>query len=231
MTGTAKTMDDLPQFKVSAVRHGENRDDGRTNFELAGVFDRTESVSEGRCWLLLPRKDVLIDFTGQLKFLEGGTRAAVYQTYEEPTPDVVGLALAYLSPQWEPYHVWMVTEPNWRWDRKAFHATDATAKRIEGNGVSIVDGQEVREWIEIKNIGKNSHLSRYYPVLPDGRTILPPIGPDGVIRGGWDHVHCQICDQHIVAESYGYIDPGEHWVCEACYGKYVVSHDLSFIKT
>jgi len=163
--------------------------------------------------------------------LEAGTGAAVYQTSEEPMPEVVGLALAYLGPQWAPYHVWMVTEPQWRWDRRLFHALDATARKIEGNGVSIVEGQEVREWIEVKKIGQESHLSRYYPVFPDGRTTLPPIGPDGVIRGGWGHVHCEICDAHIVAESYGYLDPGEHWICEACYGRYVVSHDLSFIKT
>jgi hypothetical protein len=231
MTGAAKTIDDLPHFKVSAIRQGENRDGGRADSELTGVFDRTEGVNEGRCWLLLPRKDVLIGLSGELGLLEAGTGAAVYQTSEEPMPEVVGLALAYIGPQWAPYHVWMVTEPKWRWDRKLFHALDATARKIEGNGVSIVDGQEVREWIEVKNIGQESHLSRYYPVFPDGRTTLPPIGPDGVIRGGWDHVHCEICDAHIVAESYGYIDPGEHWICEACYGRYIVSHDLSFIKT
>ncbi len=231
MTSTAMTIADLPHFRVSAVRHGENRDGGRIDFELAGVFDRTEGVNDGRCWLLLPRKDELIDFTGELRLLEPGTGAAVYQTSEEPTPDVVGSALAYLGPQWEPYHVWMVTEPKWRWDRRLFHALDATARKIEGNDISIVDGQEIKEWIEIKKIGKESHLSRYYPVFPDGRTMLPPIGPDGVIKGGWCHVHCEICDAHVVAGSYGYMDPGEHWVCEACYDKYVVSHDLSFIKT
>lgn len=182
MTSTPKKIDDLPQFKVSAVRHGENRDGGRIDFELAGIFDRTEGVNEGRCWLLLPRKDVLIDFTGELKSLEAGTGAAVYQTSEEPTPDVVGLALAYLGPQWAPYHVWMVTQSEWRWDRKLFHALDATARKIEGKGVSIVDGQEVKEWIEIKKIGQESDLSRYFPVFPDGRTTLPPIGPDGIIR-------------------------------------------------
>jgi hypothetical protein len=173
--------------------------------------------------------DELIDFTGELKLLEAGAGAAVYQTSEEPKPSLVGLAFAYLGPQWEPYHVWMVTEPEWRWERKLFHALDAIARRIEGNGVSIVDGQEVKEWIEIKKIGQEGHLTRYCPVFPDGRNTLPPIGLDGVIRGGWDHVHCEICHAHIVAESYGYIDPGEHWVCAACYDKYVVAHDLSFI--
>jgi hypothetical protein len=231
MADTARTISDLPHFKVSVIRRCEGGDDGHTDFELAGVFDRTEGVNEGRCWLLIPREEVLIDFTGELKFLEAGTGAAVYQTSEEPMSYLVGLALAYLGPQWEPYHVWMVSQPSWKWDRRVFHALDATARKTEGNGVSIVDGQEVKEWIEIKKVGQKSHLSRYYPVFPDGRTTLPPIGPDGVIRGGWDHVHCEICDTHIVAESYGYIDPGDHWVCEACYDKYVVSHDLSFIKT
>jgi hypothetical protein len=231
MTHTPRTINDLPQFRVSAMRQGETSDSGRTDFELAGLFDRTEGVNEGRCWLLLPRKDTLIDFTGELRFLEAGTGAAVYQTTEKPMPDLVGLTLAYLGPQWEPYHVWMVTEPKWRWDRKVFHALDATARKMEGNDVSIVDGQEVKEWIEVKKIGQQSHVSRYYPVFPDGRTTLPPIGPDGVVKGEWSHVHCELCDAHIVAESYGYTDPGQHWVCSACYDKYVVTHDLSFIKS
>lgn len=231
MTSIAKTINDLPHFKVSARRQGETSDSGRPDFELAGVFDRTDGVNEGRCWLLLPGKDVLIALTGELRFLEAGAGAAVYQTSEESMPDLVGSSLTYLDPHWEPFHVWMVAEPKWKWNRTVFHAIDATAKRVEGNGVSIVDGQEVTEWIEIKRIGKESHLSRYYPVLPDGRMTLPPIGSDGIIRGGWDHVHCELCDGHIVAESYGYVDPGDHWVCEACYDKYVVSHDLSFIKT
>lgn len=231
MTHTQKTIDDLPHFKVSAIRQVERGDSGRTDFEIAGLFDRTEGVNDGRCWLLLPGKDPLVDFSGELKLLETGAGAAVYHTSEEPVPNMVGLTLAYLGPQWKPYHVWMVTQPKWRWDKKLFHALDATAWKIEGNDVEIVDGQEVKEWIKIKKIGQDDHLSRYYPVFPDGRTTLPPVGPDGVIIGGWDHVHCEICDAHIVAESYGYIDPGEHWVCAACYDKYVVSRDLSFIKT
>jgi hypothetical protein len=231
MTGTAKTINDLPHFKVSAIRQGETRDSGQADFELAGVFDQTNGVNEGRCWLLLNGKDVLIALTGDLRFLEAGAGAAAYQTSEESMPDVVGSALAYLCPPWEPYHVWMVAKPTWKWNRTVFHAIDASARKVEGNGVSIVDGQKVTEWIEIKRIGEKSHLSRIYPVLPDGSTTLPPIGPDGVIRGGWDHVHCELCDAHIVAESNGYVDLGDHWVCEACYDKYVVNHDLSFIKT
>jgi len=60
---------------------------------------------------------------------------------------------------------------------------------------------------------------------------LPPIDSDGLIKGGWSHAHCELCNKHIEAETYGYADPGEHWVCEECHAKYVVNHDLSFIQT
>jgi len=105
------------------------------------------------------------------------------------------------------------------------------ARKILVPDISVVEGQEVREWIEVKKAGNDSHLSRYYPVSPEGRTILPYAGPDGIIKGGWDHEHCELCNAHIEADTYGYLDLGEHWVCVGCYERFVMNHDLSFMNS
>jgi hypothetical protein len=228
MTSAAKTIDDLPHFRVSATNQSETYE---TDYELSGVFDRTAGVNEGQCSLLVSGKDVLIALSGDLKFQDAAAGTALFKTSDERMPEVVGLNLTYIDPMWEPHHVWMVSEPKWKWNRILFQAADAVTKIVEGNGVSIIDGEEVSKWIEVRKKGKGSRLSRYYPVFPSGKSTLPPIGSDGVIKCGWNHAHCELCDAHVVAGQYGYLDPGEHWVCEGCYSKYVVNHDLSFIQT
>jgi hypothetical protein len=228
MTAIAKTIDDLPHLRVSAIKRSETRE---TDFELSGVFDRPATVREGPCSLLVPGKDVLIALSGDLRFQDPAAGTALFQTSDESMPEVVGLDLTYVDTKWKPHHVWMVAEPRWKWNRTLFHAIDAIARIVEGNGVSVIDGEEVGKWIEIKENGKSNSLSRYYPVFPSGKTALLSIGPDGIIQGGWDHAHCELCDAHIDAENYGYLDLGEHWACEGCYTKYVVNHDLSFLQT
>lgn len=231
MMPTPLTLDDLPHFAVSAARKGETRESGETDYQLSGTFDRTNDVSEGECSLLLPQGEVLIALTGNLRFVEISAGTALYETAEQSMPEVIGLKLTYLDRRWEPYHVWMVGEPRWKWNKVLFQAVDATARKVVGDGVSVVDGQDVKEWIEIKRMENPGTLSRYYPIFPNGRINLPPIGPDGIVKGGWDHVHCELCDSHIDAGEYGYVDLGEHWMCETCFERYVVSHDLSFLKT
>jgi hypothetical protein len=228
MTAAAKTIDDLPHFRVSATRQSESH---KTDYQLSGVFDRTAGVNEGQCSLLVPGKDVLIALSGDLKFQEAATGSALFETSDDRMPEVVGLNLTYVDPEWEPYHIWMVAQPKWKWNRTLFRAADAVAKIVEGSEISLIDGEEVSKWIEVKKNGEGGRLSRYYPVFPSGKSTLPPIGPDGVIKGGWSHAHCELCDAHVDAEHYGYLDLGEHWVCEGCYSKYVINHDLSFIQT
>lgn len=230
MATCRKTIDDLPHFCVSAVVQGQTRETGDIDFELSGGFDKLDGVSAGRCCLLLPGKDVLTALTGDLTFLDLNDRTAVYRAWDKSVPEVAGVNLAYLASPWEPHHVWMVIERRWRWSRTLYRAADVTSRKIRKDDISIVDGQEVREWVEIRKAGKQAGLSRYYPVFPDGRINLPPAGADGVIQGGWDHEHCELCDRHIDAGKYGYLDLGEHWVCEACYNEYVANHDLSFIN-
>lgn len=220
-----KTINDLPQFHVSAVKDHE-KDSGY--FELTGAFDRTAYVAEGRCSLLLPATDVLAALPGHLEFQnqQAGT-ACIYASSEEQ-PDVVGQSLAYVPANWDPVHVWMVALPSWKWSKTLFHASDAIAEIVKGTDVSIVDNEEIRDWIKIIEKDKDTGLSRYYPVFPSGKSSLQ-IQADGIIKNGWSHVHCQLCNAHVDSRSYGYVDPGEHWVCQECYEKYVAEHDLAFM--
>jgi hypothetical protein len=221
-----KTINDLPHFRVAEVRKSET---GESSLALSGMIDRPNDVQEGRCFLFLPGREVLIGLRGDLKLVDAEGSAS-FETTEGPAPEaIVGSEMAYLR-LWEPHHVWMVIEPRWKWNRELVRAMDATTKLVDGRGVSLLDGEEVREWIEIRRKGKEKGLARFYPVFPSGRTTLPPIGPDSVIQNGWDHAHCELCSGHVIAGEYGYVDLGEHWVCEACYDKYVARHDLSFIQ-
>jgi len=226
MVAAAKTFEDLPHFRVSAVKQSEGNEE---YIELVGVLDRTTDVVEGRCSLLLPSIEVLTALPSYLEFQDTTEGTACVQTPSKSRPDVVGLDLAYVHPKWNPVHVWMVALPTWKWTRSLFQATDAIANVVKREDVSIVDGEEVREWIHVKQHGKDSGLLRYYPVLPSGRTKLPKIESDGIIKAGWTHAHCELCHGYVDSGSHGYVDPSEHWVCEGCYARYVETHDLSFM--
>lgn len=221
-----KRLEDLPQFRIAAVSQLQIHDDGKIDLEIRGTFDRINGIHEGSCWLLLPERECLM---GDFKFEDVDAKQALFFTSERTIPNLIGLSLPYLSGRWESYHVWMVIEPKWTWNRVLFQASDARARRFQEQGVSIVDGQEVREWIEIRKIGEENEGSRVYPVFSSGEVDLPAVGPDGIIKRGWSHEHCEICSRHIDSGQYGYRDLGGHKVCESCHGQYIVPHDLSFL--
>lgn len=225
MTAAAKTIEQLPHFRVSEVKVNEENPE---YFDLTGIFDQTEHVAEGRCSLLLPLVDVLTALPGYLEFQNQEERIARIYTPSEKKPDVIGQSLTYVPAKWDPLQVWMVALPTWRWTRSLFQASDAIGEIVKGTEVSVVDNEEIHDWVKINQKGKATGLSRYYPVFPSGKSNLQ-IEADGTIKNGWNHAHCKLCDTHVESGQYGYIDPSEHWVCEACYERYVAKHDLSFI--
>jgi hypothetical protein len=52
-----------------------------------------------------------------------------------------------------------------------------------------------------------------------------------VVRGGWDHEHCELCRGKIGVGGapVGYRDNDDQWLCESCYDHYAKQHDLSFL--
>lgn len=220
-----KTIRDLPHFLVTNVRPGQPRVDEYLSFDLSGTFDKIDGVREGRCWLLLPERDCLIC---DLESLDAIKRTAVLRTSEPSEPAVLGSSLPYVDGFWQAYHIWMVTEPEWIWEKATFRALDAFGRRFESDEVQIVDGQEVREWVEITK-GEQGEKGRYYPVYPGKPLCFDVGGETGLVKGGWDHEHCELCNEHIEPGETGYFDRGDHWVCEKCFVAYVAAHDLSFL--
>jgi hypothetical protein len=219
-----KTLDHFPQFIVSAVRRGATSDTGYTRFELDGRFDRSiEKIDPHWFWLLIGKKDCLC---ASLKSLDEETRAATVTCDEHEEPTIVGQTLAYLSPYWQAFNVWMVLDPNWGWKKKQFQGADAVASDYEAKETSIVDGREVKIWTKLEPLHGRGGQSRHYP---GGDQSGPLSSESRVIPSGWDHEHCDLCKAHIDPGDFGYCDPGERWMCQKCYEKYVTRCDLAFV--
>jgi hypothetical protein len=219
-----KTLEDFPQFIVSAVRRSETSAAGYERFELDGKFDRIiEGVDPHWFWLLFGEKDCLCV---TMQTMDKESRAAVLTCDEGDEPKVAGRSLAYLSPYWQAYHVWMVLDPAWGWEKKRFHGGDAVAQDYEAKDTSIVDGREVRVWTKLEPAEGSTGASRHHPASAQS---LPPSSERRLVPGGWGHEHCDLCKTHIDAGAFGYCDPEGRWVCEKCYERYVLQRDLAFV--
>jgi len=227
----SKTLEDFPKFIVTAVRRGATSEDGYTWFELEGAFDPIlersfDQIIAGRgprwFWLLFGERGCLCPM---LKSFDKEANTAILTCQEKEEPRVVGSELAYLSPYWQAFHVWMVRDRNWGWERKQFQGTDAVAEDYEAKDVSIVGDREVRVWTKLEPIGAGSGQSRHYPATEQ---TLPVRSGTRPVPSGWDHEHCELCNEHIDAGMFGYCDSGERWMCEKCYERYVTRRDLAF---
>jgi len=218
-----KTIADFPQFLASAVSPGVRAADGYVRFEYQGKFDRSipETASSWFYLLFGEREAVCVT----LQLLDDNL-LAILTCDEKDQPDLVGRHAAYFPSRWSPYQVWMVAEPLWKWERKIFEGLDAIAEDFESKDISIVDGREVRSWTKLQPVRRDDGLSRYYPTSDQA---APPNATTRIIPGGWDHEHCELCNSNIDAGNVGYCDPSGHGVCEACYARYVVPHDLAFV--
>ena len=223
-----KSINDLPQFRVLDVSHSEPDENGYIDSKLSGVFNQSEGVREGKCWLLLPERNCLF---GNLESFDPAARTATFMTSGKEFPKVKGRKFPILDGYWQAYHVWMVTEPRWKWNEVAFQPGDAKAEWIPANGPTVGgDGQPIEGWISVRRIGDMRGKTHVYPANPQGGVSgLIEINADGVIPSGWTHEHCELCNGHIDAGDIAYIDPREHWVCKGCFTKYVATHDLSFL--
>jgi hypothetical protein len=222
--GKAKTLEDFPKFLVTAVRRGPTDTDGYTRFELEGSFDRIiENISPNWFWLLVGEQGCLC---ASLKSLDNQTKMAVLTCDEKEEPPIVGRALAYLSSYWQASNVWMILDRNWGWEKKQFQGVDATAEDYESKDVSIVEGREVRVWTKLAPSEGGRGQSRHYPATDQ---TSPPRSEARLVPSGWDHEHCELCNAHIDVGNVGYCDPGQRWMCENCYERYVMRRDFAFV--
>jgi hypothetical protein len=219
-----KTLEDFPKLVVTAVRRGPTAKAGYTHFELEGCFDRTiESTGPQWFWLLFGKRGCLC---ASVQSLNKETKTAILTFEATDEPDIVGHTLAYLSAYWQAFHVWMVLDPNWGWEKKRFLGADAIAQDFESKDTSIIEGREVKLWTKLTRADVQRGQSRHYP--SEDQTLTPS-GGTRLVPSGWDHEHCELCNSHIDVGMFGYCDPDERWMCEKCYARYVMRRDLAFV--
>ena len=137
-TSSPKTLQDFPKVVVTALRRGPTGDAGYTFFELEGHLDPHINVTtEGPqwFWLVFGKRG---SFCASVRSLDSDTRAAVLTFEAREEPDIVGQTLAYLSPYWQAYNVWMVIDPDWGWEKKKFLGIDAVAEDFQSKDTSII---------------------------------------------------------------------------------------------
>ena len=220
-----KTLEDFPHFTVAAVRRGETSETGYTQFELDGKFDRPiERIEEfSWFWLISGQRDY---FCATPVSVDKETLRATLSCDEKDEPPHLGQKLAYMSNYWQGYHIAMVLDPSWGWEKKLFHATDAVAEQIQAGDASVENGGEIKTWTTLERAEDRPDVIHLYPVNEDGS---PSSSGPRLIPGGWDHEHCEFCNAHVDPGMFGYCDAMERWMCVACYERYVEQRDLAFV--
>jgi hypothetical protein len=208
-----KRVEDLPHFQLRSLSSGRR---------LQGRFNRTAGVREGRCWLLAPERECLL---GDLTSFDPATGDAVFESADAVPPELPGASLPYVDGYWQAYHVWMVAEPLWQWRRVPMLRCEVESEVVPETRECWIEGKPVQAWLRIWAQGKREARQRYCPLY--GGDIEQQ--KSRIIAAGWNHEHCELCNAHIHAGDHAFVDPGEHWDCEACHARFVVPHDLSFL--
>lgn len=199
------TIADLPRFTV------ERAETVGAGLRLTGTFNHMTGVSADRSWLLVGGESLI----GDLVQLDPERRSAVFVTFTEYERDApVGTRLAWLDAYWQARLILNVSNPDHAWQRVHFTAQDAALETENGVRVRRPDGS-----------GDGAATSRRMRVYDADQAA-----PSGVMPGGWDHEHCEICWEHIDAENpIGYVDDDEDWLCEKCHSKWAARQDIGFV--
>ena len=185
-----KTLDDFPKFVVNDVRLVAATEAEYQSFEMEGSFDpilepRFEEMMKRTgvqwFWLLFGERGCL---TPMLKSLDKERRTAILTCEAKEEPRVIGSALAFLSPYWQPFHVWMVLDSGWVWEKRQFQTTDAVAEDYKAQGVSYVEGREVKIWTKLQRAEISTEQSPHSPASDEESPV--PYSTRLVV-GGWDH--------------------------------------------
>ena len=100
------------------------------------------------------------------------------------------------------------------WGERAALVLDES---LEWSRVEFVP-QDAVEW-------RNEHGLRHWAKVGGSST-------GELLKGGWDHEHCEICWETISQhdQKHGYVNQHDQWVCEQCYSKKVGPKRISFIN-
>jgi hypothetical protein len=168
---------------------------------LDGVFNRLSGVREGRSWLYISAAESLL---GDLEAIDPRGRSASFRVGsgdpEEHAP--VGANLPWIDGYWNVSLIARILAPSSGWHRTEFINADAIETSQNG----------VRKWRKAES-GE--------PVS-EGASL---------VSEGWDHEHCEICQTKIEERlnSIGFVSGDEVWLCETCFHRHALRHDLSFL--
>lgn len=199
------SVEDFPHFKIENIEEvpAEPNNDG--NLKLLGHFEKSEQVHPTEMsWDWFLRTEKHENILGRWEWTDRKSGAATVWVTGEKENFSVGMKLPFLDAYWQAYKVWMIVDPKNEWEKVAFKATPAISRPYS-------DGEGNR--------------SIYVRPVPGGVTPGPG---ETLVKGGWDHEHCELCNVSLEPGDSGYLDLEDHWVCEKCYKKYVGPRDLSF---
>ena len=170
---------------------------------LSGQFDHLKTVRgvPRRSWLYAPPNSII----GDLISVDTETFAAIFLAHSSDKQFVsgIGARFPWLDGYWNAALIQRILENTDEWRQVVFEPNDTTE--------FIQDG--VRGWCKV---GRK---------VPDGAQII------GSIEGGWDHEHCELCQQKIGlgGEGCGYTDIEDNWLCPSCYKSYGANGNLAFL--
>lgn len=197
---------DLAQFTIRTLEPISD-----LQVELRGVFTHLTGVrlsEEGDQtvgFLYVSRNDSVYV---QRKEFSPSSRTAIFAAWNSDKHLSAGESYPYVDYYWSPKQVSFALEPASAWRRVLFKAKDS---------VRYHDPKVPGWW--------TSHVA----VVPvsDGATDVH------IIKGGWDHEHCNLCKSRIGKKGarYGYYSKADNdWVCVSCYKNFIAGHDLRFLQ-
>ena len=171
---------------------------------LTGLFNHFLGMENDRGWLynIISWEDSIFIRHKEKDVLNGFATLIVENGFYNPILKP-DLILPYVDDYWQPRDIAIAIDEKMVWNKIKFKATDAEYFKTGG----VVGWQEV---------GKN---------IPDGAERL------GIKKDGWDHEHCNYCNERISENEHkiGYNNKRNDWVCETCFSKYIKQHSIAFM--
>ncbi|MDR3628560.1 MAG: hypothetical protein P4L45_17065 [Ignavibacteriaceae bacterium] len=194
-----KGLDSLPQFRIDSIESNGK------DYMIIGSFNHVSGIRNDTGWLynIASWKDSGSVTIISLKDIS--SKSVKLSLYDSEYISIFqpGKAFPYIDGYWQPMDVAIILDELSTWNKVHFKPTDAEYFRLNG----AIGWQET---------GKK---------LPVGAQFME------LKKDGWDHEHCRLCWENISLQTqpFGYRNNDNIWVCESCYTKYVLTHNLDFL--
>ena len=167
---------------------------------LEGDFDHLKTVQEGPCWLY--KCPDRDSIYGNLEALSRDNLKGTIRTEEQVAAESVreGMVLPWLNACWQPYYITKILDTAHHWEPIVAQASDSYESYVNGH----------RTWR--KAAGSTQQAG------------------ERLVQEGWKYESCMLCYGHINPGSTGYLDDDGEWLCECCFKKNGLPHDLAFIE-